>query len=147
MVTFLFGVVFFGFAVFWFEGAAKQSGLTFALFGAPFVIVGLGLVLSPFWHFFRGRQAIYALTDRRAVVDMPGWFPRRLSVPLGQIRFVEAKLSPNGFGDVLFREIISSGGEGGSSITRDGFVAVPGADQADRLLRAAIAKAPGAGGT
>jgi hypothetical protein len=152
IATFLFGLFFFGFSIFWISGAAKQSGLMFALFGVPFVIVGLGLVLSPIWHFLRSRQAIYVLTDRRAVVDIAGWFPRRLSVPLGQIRFVEAKLSTNGCGDILFRETGRTDGEGGWTTSRDGFVAVSSADQVDRLLRAAIAKSlgpgsPGSGGT
>ena len=137
--TFLFGLFFFGFAIFWTYGAANQSGMFFASFGIPFLVVGLGLVLSPAWHYFRGERAMYALTDHRAVIDISDMFPKRVSVPLKQIKFVELKRSGTGFGDVLFREIVSSGGEG-TSITRDGFFAIADVDSVDQLLRRAVEK-------
>ena len=143
-LTFLFGLLFFGFSLFWVHGATNQSGLPFALFGAPFVVVGLGLVLSPLWHFVRGRRAAYLLSDRRAVIDISGFLPKRISVPLSQVRFVELKSSSSGFGDVIFREIVTSSGEG-SSVMRDGFMAVAEADRVERLLRTAIDKSGRAG--
>ncbi len=143
-LTFLFGLLFFGFSLFWVYGATNQSGLPFALFGAPFVVVGLGLVLSPLWHFVRGRRAAYLLSDRRAVIDISGFLPKRISVPLSQVSFVELKSSSSGFGDVIFREIVTSSGEG-SSVMRDGFMAVAEADRVERLLRTAIDKLGRAG--
>lgn len=144
MVPSLFGVVFFGFAVFWTYGAAKQSGLLFMLGGIPFLIIGLGFLLTPVWPVFRGARTTYALTNRRAIVDISGAFARGLSVPINQIRFVEMKPSAKGFGNVLFREII---GTEGNSIRRDDFIAIADADSVERLLRTAIGGSTPTGGT
>jgi hypothetical protein len=143
-VSFPFGIFFFGFSIFWVYGAMQQSGLPFALFGVPFVAIGLVLVVSPLWHFIRGLRATYLVTDQRAVIDISGFFPKRISVPTSQIRFVELKFSRSGFGDVLFREIVASG-DNGNSVTRDGFIAVAEADRADFILRAAVDKSRRAG--
>src|ERR1700754_4439142 len=71
--TFLFGIPFFAFAVFR-PYKASVSGV-FAAFGIPFLAIGLGMVLSPLWYYFRGTRATYALTDRRAVIDIAGFMP------------------------------------------------------------------------
>jgi hypothetical protein len=73
-------------------------------FGAPILLAGAFFVLSPAWHFFRGMRTTYALTDRRAVVDVSGLFRRRMSVPLSQISFVDVQSSGEGPGHVLFQE-------------------------------------------
>ena len=70
-----------------------------------------------------------------------GFLRKRISVPLS---FVELKSSSSGFGDVIFREIVTSSGEG-SSVMRDGFMAVAEADRVERLLRTAIDKLGRAG--
>jgi hypothetical protein len=134
-VPFLFGLVFFGFAVFWIQGAGRYEGLLFMLAGIPFLVIGLGFVLCPVWHYIRGTRTSYVLTNRRAVVDIAGMFARRLSVPLRQIRFVETKPRSNSLGDILFRDVI--GTEGGS-IRHDGFIAIADFDRVETLLRAAI---------
>jgi hypothetical protein len=137
--SFLFGLVFFGFAIFWTINAADQSSALFVFFGIPLLVFGLGFVLSPIWQFIRGGRSIYALTDRRAVIDISKVFPRRVSVPLSQIRLIEVRRSATGFGDVLFREIASSVSYG-NSISRDGFIAIAEVDHVDQLLRSVIEK-------
>ena len=137
--SFWFGVFFFGFAVFWVNGAYYQSGLQFALYGAPIVIAGLAMLLSPLWHFIRGRRTTYLLTDRRAIIDTSGLFPKRLSVPLSQVRFVELKASNRESGDILFRDYVV-GGADAQSIKQDGFIAISDATYVDRLVRTAIDK-------
>src|SRR5262245_17247606 len=87
--TFLFGVVFFGFAVFWTYNVSNQSGMSSALFGVPFLMIGAALLLSPLWNYFRGTAAVYALTDRRAIVDIRSISPKRTSYPLDKIQFVD----------------------------------------------------------
>jgi hypothetical protein len=137
--SFLSGIFVCGFAAFWINSAYRQGGL-FALFGVPIAVMGLGSVLSPLWYFVRARRTTYVLSDKRAIIDIAGLFPKRLSVPLSQVQFVELKTSNGGAGDVLFREVTSSW-ERGYSTTRDGFIAVPDTAEVDRLLRAAVAKA------
>jgi hypothetical protein len=52
----LFGLVFFSFAVFWIsEATGDGAPVFFSLFGIPFVLVGLGIMLSPVWHMSKRR--------------------------------------------------------------------------------------------
>ena len=142
-LTFLFGIPFFAFAVFWTYTAS--SGPTqgpiqfFWIWGLPFLAVGLGLVLSPGWYFLRAGRTTYTLTSRRAVIDSSGPFARRLSLPLEQIPFVELQGGAGGVGHVLFREVAVSNRNNGMP-TKDGFIAIPDAEKVDRLLRDSIAK-------
>ena len=92
--TFLIGIPFLAFALFWTYMASSGPGpaaLPFALFGIPFIAVGLGLVLSPAWHFLRAKQTTYALTARRTIINIDGVLARRTSLPLSQIPFVELR--------------------------------------------------------
>ena len=54
------------------EGAGASAGgpgrWGETLFFVPFVIVGIGLVLSPLWAWLGARASAYAVTDRRAMV-------------------------------------------------------------------------------
>jgi hypothetical protein len=147
---FLFGIFFFGFSLFWINGAytaggrgANQLGFPFWMFGLPFVIVGASMVLSPAWQYFRGMQTTYALTDRRAIMNISGPFPRRISVPLNQVPFVEVLSSADGPGHVLFQEPVASYSNRGVA-QRDGFIAIADAAQIGQMLRGAIEKSAGA---
>src|SRR5215467_11130527 len=46
--SFLLGIPFFSFAVFWTYMTSR--GGVFAAFGIPFLLIGLGMLLSPTWH-------------------------------------------------------------------------------------------------
>ena len=144
--SFLFGIFFFGFSLFWINGAytATSRGTNlldfpFWMFGIPFVIAGAGMVLSPAWQYFRAARTTYALTDRRAITDIAGPFPRRTSVPLGQMPFVEVRASGNGPGHVLFQEAVASYGNRGMT-QRDGFIGIADAAQVGQMLRNGIEK-------
>jgi hypothetical protein len=71
--TFLFGLAFAGFALFWMI-MASQAGGAFWMFGLLHFFVGLGLAVgTPFWASWRRRHTWYTLTDRRAFIatDIP----------------------------------------------------------------------------
>jgi|SoiMethySBSTD1v2_1073268.scaffolds.fasta_scaffold79795_2 hypothetical protein len=139
--TFLFGIFFFSFAVFWTSEVAGQGGQTEIpvwLFGIPFVLVGAGMLISPLWHLWRGVHTTYVLTSKRALIAIAGPFARRFSVPLEQIRFVDTRPIAGGAGSILFKETATRDGEGGTTISREGFVAITDVDRVDRLLRQVI---------
>jgi len=138
-MTFLFGIPFLAFALFWTSAASKGPG-PFMLFGVPFIAVGLALVLSPVWYFMRGKETTYVLSPRRTIIDISGPFAARTSMPLNQIRFVELRNAASKFGDVVFFEIVSSHYQSWGN-RRDGFVAIASATHVERLLRQAIEKA------
>src|SRR5688500_12704210 len=68
--VFLFGLVFFGFAVFWElsalnmwrnakPGSSGTLGSLFPLFGIPFVLAGFAMLLAPFYEAIRARRIVY----------------------------------------------------------------------------------------
>jgi hypothetical protein len=77
----LFAIPWTAFAIFWMAAAsgfklpdlARGSGL-FSLFGVPFVLIGLGMLSTPFWMLRKARRTAYVITDQRAlVVDCGAW--------------------------------------------------------------------------
>ena len=143
--TFPFGIFFFGFSLFWIHSAytagskaSDQLGFHFWMFGIPFVIVGACMVLSPAWYFLRATGTTYAITERRVITDVSGLFPRRTSVPLNQVPFVDVRSSAEGPGHVLFQEPIPSYNRPGSLAQRDGFIAIADAAKVGQMLRSAI---------
>lgn len=71
--TFIFGLAFAGFALFWMIMASSAGG-GFWMFGLIHFSVGIGLAIGPpFWSAWRRRHTWYTLTDRRAFIatDMP----------------------------------------------------------------------------
>jgi hypothetical protein len=146
-LTSLVGIPFVAFSLFWVAMASTASSRTsdhpasfFWMFGIPFVLVGVGLVLSPLWYYWRGTQATYALTNRRAIIDIAGQFPRRISVPLHQIPFVEVRASADGPGHVLFQEAVMYHSRP-SLPQRDGFIGISKAEHVGQMLRTSIDKA------
>jgi hypothetical protein len=145
--SFPVGIFFFGFSLFWIYGAymagnkaTNQLGFAFWMFGIPFVIVGACMVLSPAWYLLRAMTTTYALTDRRAIIDISGLFPRRTSVPLNQVPFVEVRSSNEGPGHILFQEAAQHYRMGGGIAQRDGFIAIADAAKVGQMLRTAIQK-------
>jgi len=146
--SFPVGIFFFGFSVvldLWRlygagNKATNQLGFAFWMFGIPFVIVGACMVLSPAWYLFRAMTTTYALTDRRAIIDISGLFPRRTSVPLNQVPFVEVRSSNEGPGHILFQGVAPYYRMGGGIAQRDGFIAIADAAKVGQMLRAAIQK-------
>lgn len=66
-VPFLFGLFFMCFSVFWTLGASTKS-LYFALFGVPFILVGLVFVTAPFQFAFLATRTYYVVTDQRVII-------------------------------------------------------------------------------
>lgn len=71
--SFIFGLFFAGFALFWMVMASKAGG-AFWMFGLIHFSVGIGVSIGPpFWSAWRRRHTWYTLTDRRAFIatDVP----------------------------------------------------------------------------
>ncbi len=79
--VFLFAIPWTAFALFWTGMAFALTvanegpdglGLFFPLFGLPFVVIGIAMLVSPFWSARRKRNVAYAITDRRAIILQAG---------------------------------------------------------------------------
>lgn len=171
-----FGLFFAGFAVFWIVSAFQMQGnnggpgginILFALWGIPFVLVGLGIMSSPYWMRRRYQKAalrtIYAVTDQRAIIidggymgdspigmlvgGMTRWALRGSSIrtytanKLGQITRHQRD---DGSGDVLFGEILYTSEQSNMrQIQRDGFFSVPNVKDVEDQIKALSASQTG----
>lgn len=148
----LFGIPWTAFALFW---TAMASGMLFGgnggpgkfeaffacfpLFGVPFVLIGLGMLSSPYWLWRQAKRTCYALTDRRAIIwqaDKFGSVSVRSYGPeaLGKVYRTEYA---DGSGDLVFEEVVSLGRNGDriTTTTRHGFMAISNVREIEELLR------------
>jgi Bacterial PH domain len=112
----LFGIPFAGFALFWINGAYRgtqhlaKSGDSFThafsffpLFGVPFLLIGLGVILAPLWVYLKGLSTVYAVTNQRVMIITGGSSRSVKSCTPADIASVEHRERPDGSGDVLIR--------------------------------------------
>lgn len=93
-----------GFALFW-ETKALQSNapFPFALFGVPFLIIGLFLIFGRFLvdRWLRGR-ILYALTDSRVLIARSGPWPSFQALSLDRLPEATLAEGSNGRGTIRF---------------------------------------------
>ena len=157
----IFGIPFTLFALFWtamaggftflFSGIGRQAGgvspvitapfLVFPLFGLIFVVVGFGMLLSPLWAYLRAQRTVYAITDRRAITleeNALGGGRSVRSFGPNEIRLMERRENANGIGDLVFsreRDTSYQNGRTRSQIRENGFFAISGGRDVERILR------------
>ena len=99
--------------------------LLFPLLGLLNVLIGLGMLSSPYWMWRKAQKTVYALTDERALILTPTWrggvsvrsiTPEELS-PRRRLR------NPDGSGSLFFSRLtVTQGGGGGPrSVVTVGF--------------------------
>jgi len=100
-----FSLLWGGFAIFWeanaLSSASARDTVLFPLWGVPFVLVGLYLIIGRFFlRKWLRRRTLYALTDRRVVSIAPSWprGERVTSVWLSSYPPVEKTLRADGNG-------------------------------------------------
>ena len=173
MAPSLFAIPWTGFTLFWIAGAVgifdkgwaafqqfDIQRILFGAFGIPFMLVGVGMFLSPFWAGNRRRKAardtVYLITDRRALILNAGYLGDSLLgslaggavLGLGKSRYLVTSYPPDklcniqriqredGAGDLAFGEtILTSESNSERTATRDGFFSVPEAREVEKMLR------------
>ncbi len=150
--AFLFGLPWTAFVLFWTWMAAaglrggdvSAGSVGFALFGVPFVLVGLGLLSTPCWGWRATRRSLYLVTDRRAVaftakglhgLEVRSFAPEQLRRPRRRQR-------PDGSGDLIFTRDQWRDGDGDARGTDVGFLAVPDVRAAEASVRTLAAPEP-----
>jgi hypothetical protein len=126
----VFGLPWTAFSLFWtwsvFSMAHKHGapGLAFAAFGLPFVAVGLGMLSAPYWVGRVVRRTLYVLTDRRAIIIVPGlrgtWVR---SFDPSELHDLRREQREDGSGDLVFT-MDTTWSRGGQRTSAIGFQAV-----------------------
>uniref|UniRef100_A0A7C4LKX9 Uncharacterized protein n=1 Tax=Schlesneria paludicola TaxID=360056 RepID=A0A7C4LKX9_9PLAN len=153
----LFGIPWTAFAVFWmaaasgalFGGFGENNGpgevggffTWFPLFGLPFVLIGLGMLSSPYWFWRQAKRTCYALTDHRAILwqaNPCGGVTVRSYGPEALDKIHRTEYA-DGCGDLVFEEAVSVGwnskGHRTTTTTRYGFMAIDNVREVEELLR------------
>ena len=140
----LFGIVWTAFAIFWIAGASRFRlpdfshgfGL-FPLFGVPFVLIGFGMLSTPYWMRRKAGRTAYVITDKRALI-LDGSLWRSTTVRsfephrLGDLRRVQNR---DGSGDIIFERVWASDGDGGRQSTDHGFLAIQDVKNVEAHIR------------
>jgi hypothetical protein len=113
--------------------------LIFEGFWAVAGVLGICSLLVVLWFWLRALRTTYTLTSRRVLIDTVGPLPRRFSVPLEHLRFVEVRSKLLGPGDLVFNETGRASLDGWG-VRGEGFIAIPDASHVEELMRAAIEK-------
>lgn len=151
----LFGIPWTAFSVFWIVAASgilaggvgprgggsfTFLGFLFPLFGVPFVLIGLGMLSSPYWVGRMASRTSYGLTDRRAIICQAGWggsIEVRSFGPAELTRIQRIEY-PDGSGDLIFEEFLlpNRNQRGYQNITqRRGFLAIDRVREVEDLIR------------
>jgi hypothetical protein len=150
--AFLFGIPWTAFALFWTAAAGigtwnagGDAGLfrLFPFFGLPFVLVGFGMLSSPYWAYRRACNTVYAITDRRAILFEGG---RRTTTvrsfkPM-QLRNVHRRQKNDGSGDVLFSRRTWRDSDGDAHSVEVGFLRVQDVRDVEQRLQELAERSP-----
>lgn len=149
-----FGIPWTAFSIFWTvmafigvgggQGAGPGIGWFFPLFGVPFVLIGLGMLSSPFWLRRKAKRTCYALTNRRAILweaRLFGSMEVRSYRPEHLTKIVRRDYA-HGSGDLVFEEPMSVQGTSHRDTVAmthgHGFIGVNNVREIEELLRKAL---------
>lgn len=137
-----FAIPWTAFALFWIGGATgalfgniSWGGVVFALFGVPFVAVGIGMLTTPFLFKLSARRTIFAVTDQR-LIKISLW--RSLtthSVPLDRVDVTERSESADGSGTLAITVRIGTDSDGDTTKDKFGIGIVDDIMQVERHVR------------
>jgi hypothetical protein len=122
------GLLFLAFSILWemivWFGQNASPRPLLLLWGIPFILVGVGLVLYAPASFWLARRMAYAVTDRRVLI-LEG-FPRRRTGSFWPVDLnpLEVTERADGHGDIIFRQRVIRSEEGSSETLRDGFFGI-----------------------
>lgn len=139
---FLFAIPWTAFAVFWMCGAAGfripdfQEGFGFfPLFGAPFVLVGLGMMSYPLWFYRSSLKTVYVVTDRRAITFQGAWSTTIRSYLPAQLTHTFRRERRDGSGDVVISERSPGDSDGNRPFDELGFFQIPNPREVEKMLK------------
>ena len=142
LLIYFFAVPWTAFSLFWMAGAAgfeipdfTKANHFFALFGLPFVLIGLGMLSAPFYANYASRRSLYALTDQRAIIFDGGRSTTIKSVPVIEFHSMYRKQRPDGSGDLILCEKFQRDSDGDTVSTKQTFESIAQVKMVEDLAR------------
>jgi hypothetical protein len=139
--TFIFGIPWTAFAIFWTVSAGGESGegfgifSLFALFGIPFILIGFAMLLTPLWTYRKALKTVYAITDRRAVTFDGGISMTIRSYPPDQLQNLYRKEKSDGTGDIVISRRAWRDSDGDNRSEELGFLRIRDPKMVEGLLK------------
>lgn len=114
LVSAVFGVFFFGFAVSW-TLTASQGGGFFWLFGIPFLAAGAWILSKPYREFRGAHNLYYAISNHRVIMLSAGKSFEATSLYPADITTLRRTEHQDGSGDLQLRTTIVRDDDGGKT--------------------------------
>lgn len=134
--TMVFGIFWTAGSMSWWRDAYKMERelVWFSAFHLPFILIGFGMLSSPYWARRMALRSAYVLTDRRAILFTAGWLGNVTvrSFEAERLTILRCKKHADGSGDLVFA--IDTDYDDGS--TDVGFLAIRKVKVAEKLVRA-----------
>lgn len=137
------------FSIFWIMGASGfkwpdfSSGWNwFPLFGAPFLLIGLAGLSTPYWQRRSSRMTIYAITNQRAI-SIEGRINSYTvtSFPPRSIKEIIRRQHGEKLGDLLFASRFYRDSDGDRHQLDTGFFGIQEPRSVERLLEELVSRA------
>jgi hypothetical protein len=158
----LFGIPWTAFALFWIfmasggfwglvdggfdfpreQGVFQIVSICFPLFGLPFVLIGFGMLSTPYWARRKAKRTAYAVTDRRVILFEAGFrgsMTVRTYMP-PQLQRMSRTERPDGTGDLILEDYTWRDSDGDRRHGRHGMFAVPRVSDVEELIRNTLVK-------
>lgn len=141
----IFAIPWTSFSIFWMWGALGfrfpdlsngfQPQYLFALFGVPFVLIGVGMLSSPWWVRHEAHHTVYLITDQRVILIQGAWSTTVRSYFPDQLNDLYRKEHSNGTGDVILGVRRRKDSDGDMWTEEIGFLGVQHPQAVERSLR------------
>ena len=132
---FLFAIPWTSFAVFWIIGASQSPSKAFALFGVPFLLIGVCMLLSPLWAYYKTLKSVYVITSKRAIIIDGGKSFTIRSYPPEKLHNIYRVEKKNGIGDVLISFSTWTDSDGDTQKTDIGFINIRDPKYVESMLK------------
>lgn len=138
----IFAIPWTGFSVFWMLGTLYFGqkmdggilGWIFPLFALPFLLIGLGMLSTPFWISRRMKKTVYAVTNKRAIIFVKGFSTSVKSYDSKNISSINKRVKADGSGDLLFVEDIYVNSNGRSRTRQVGFWGISEVNKVEDMI-------------
>lgn len=146
--TFLFGIPWTAFFIFWMWGAGfghmrlrdirdiGSFSFSFPLFGIPFVLIGFWMLSSPIYTWYQAHQTVYIITDKRAISIEGGITTTIHSYLPQQLRDIYRREKDGDRGDIIIAVKLLTDGDGNQSKEEVGFMGIRNPKEIEKMLKA-----------